>query len=72
LHVQIGKTFRLDEIADAHRCMEEKDCRVYLALGRRHPEGPPSRCAVFWCVQIRTLSATQVDTKKAAELDEPE
>ena len=23
LHVQIGKTFRLDEIADAHRCMEE-------------------------------------------------
>jgi NADPH:quinone reductase-like Zn-dependent oxidoreductase len=23
LHVQIGKTFRLDEIAEAHRCMEE-------------------------------------------------
>ena len=23
LHVQIGKTFRLDEIVDAHRCMEE-------------------------------------------------
>jgi NADPH:quinone reductase-like Zn-dependent oxidoreductase len=23
LHVQIGKTFRLDEIADAHRCTEE-------------------------------------------------
>ena len=23
LHVQIGKTFRLDEIVEAHRCMEE-------------------------------------------------
>ncbi len=23
LHVQVGRTFRLDEIADAHRCMEE-------------------------------------------------
>jgi NADPH:quinone reductase-like Zn-dependent oxidoreductase len=23
LHVQVGKTFRLDEIAEAHRCMEE-------------------------------------------------
>ena len=22
LHVQIGKTFRFDEIVDAHRCME--------------------------------------------------
>ena len=23
LHIQIGKTFQLDEIFDAHRCMEE-------------------------------------------------
>ena len=23
LHVQIGRTFRLDEIVEAHRCMEE-------------------------------------------------
>jgi NADPH:quinone reductase-like Zn-dependent oxidoreductase len=23
LHVQVGKTFHLDEIAEAHRCMEE-------------------------------------------------
>jgi NADPH:quinone reductase-like Zn-dependent oxidoreductase len=23
LHVQIGRTFQLDEIVDAHRCMEE-------------------------------------------------
>ena len=23
LHVQVGKTFQLDEIAEAHRCMEE-------------------------------------------------
>jgi NADPH:quinone reductase-like Zn-dependent oxidoreductase len=23
LHVQIGKTFHLDEIAEAHRCMED-------------------------------------------------
>jgi NADPH:quinone reductase-like Zn-dependent oxidoreductase len=23
LHVQVGKTFRLDEIVEAHRCMEE-------------------------------------------------
>ena len=23
LHVQIGKTFRLDDIVEAHRCMEE-------------------------------------------------
>ena len=23
LHVQLGRTFRLDEIVEAHRCMEE-------------------------------------------------
>jgi NADPH:quinone reductase-like Zn-dependent oxidoreductase len=23
LHVQVGRTFRLDEIVEAHRCMEE-------------------------------------------------
>ena len=23
LHVQVGKTFHLDEVAEAHRCMEE-------------------------------------------------
>ena len=23
LHIQIGKTFKLDEIVEAHRCMEE-------------------------------------------------
>jgi len=23
LHIQIGKTFQLDEIVEAHRCMEE-------------------------------------------------
>jgi NADPH:quinone reductase-like Zn-dependent oxidoreductase len=23
LHVQVGRTFHLDEIAEAHRCMEE-------------------------------------------------
>ena len=23
LHIQIGKTFRLDEIVEAHRCMEQ-------------------------------------------------
>jgi NADPH:quinone reductase-like Zn-dependent oxidoreductase len=23
LHVNVGKVFRLDEIAEAHRCMEE-------------------------------------------------
>jgi NADPH:quinone reductase-like Zn-dependent oxidoreductase len=25
LHIQIGKTFKLDEIAEAHRCMEENN-----------------------------------------------
>jgi NADPH:quinone reductase-like Zn-dependent oxidoreductase len=23
LHVQVGRTFKLDEIVEAHRCMEE-------------------------------------------------
>jgi NADPH:quinone reductase-like Zn-dependent oxidoreductase len=25
LHVQVGRTFHLDEIAEAHRCMEENE-----------------------------------------------
>jgi NADPH:quinone reductase-like Zn-dependent oxidoreductase len=28
LHAQVGRTFHLDEIAEAHRCMEENSATI--------------------------------------------
>jgi len=32
LHIQIGRTFHLDEIVEAHRCMEENRARGKIVV----------------------------------------